>query len=968
MRKILLPLILCPILLFSQTQYTDYVNPFIGTGGHGHTFPGATLPFGMVQLSPDTRLEGWDGCSGYHYDDNRIYGFSHTHLSGTGVADYCDILVKPMSRPVSFDREKYASSFIHGKESARPGYYSVFLEEDKLLVELSATTRVGFHRYTFTPGTPQHVILDLTHRDQVLEASLEIVNDRRVRGMRRSSSWARDQVIYFVMEFDRPITSWTIRNEGREDLRKTGKVEAKDLAASFTFESRNQPLLVKVGLSLVSMEGAGDNLAAECPGWDFDKIKESADATWQEELSKIKVKGNNPDNLTNFYTALYHCMIHPNVVSDVDGSYRGMDKKVHKAIGYDHYSVFSLWDTYRSLHPLLTIIDTRRTNDFIRSMLAMYEQSGRLPVWELAANETNCMIGYHAVSVIADAYLKKIRNWDSDFALEAMVATANSEVFGIPKYIKKGYLEIEDESESVSKTLEYAYNDWCIAEMARLMRKQSIYEEFLQRSIGYRHLFDTETGFIRPRSNGGWLKPFDPKEVTNHYTEANGWQYTFYAPHDLKHLITGMGGEAAFEQKLDQLFETNAVTGREQADITGLVGQYAQGNEPSHHMAYLYAYSGSAWKSQLYIDQIMDLYKPTPDGLPGNEDCGQMSAWYVFSAMGFYPVTPVAGSYIFGTPLFEQVLIPMPENQVFEIRSNRRTKEDKFIQSIYINRELWPSPWMPFHFVKGNVDIDFRMDDAPEKTLGQIPNMRPKSEVKWPGFARIPAIEGPNAPFRDETLVTLKAEPGKKIYFSLDGDKPDKPFMDPIRLTASTQIAAISIDEEGNRSPVVLGSFYKVPHDWLINVRSKVHPQYTAGGPDALIDGLAGDTDWRKGRWQGYQGQDLEVIIDLGKKRKLTNLGARFLQDTRAWIVLPNEVVVSVSNDGTSYKEAITLTHDHQAQTEEAFMVELQGKSKVKKGRYIKLRAKNYGKLPTWHPGAGGESYIFIDEVLIGLK
>ncbi len=968
MLKILLPLLFLCTGLQAQLSPTRHVNPFIGTGAHGHTFPGAVMPFGMVQLSPDTRLEGWDGCSGYHYSDNRIYGFSHTHLSGTGVADYADVLLKPLSRAVTFDREAYASPFDHAREEASPGYYAVYLEEDDVRAELTVTPRVGFHRYTFAEGRSRQLILDLTHRDEVLEAWLEVEpGGRRISGMRRSRSWARDQRLYFVMEFDQPVTDWTLRAEGRQQSRPSGRVDATDLAAALQFDSRNAPLLVKVAISQVSAEGAAANLEGECPGWDFDLVRQQADLAWDQALGKIKVKGGQPEHLTNFYTALYHCMIHPSLASDFDGRYRGMDGEVHHAAGYDHYTVFSLWDTYRALHPLLTILDKRRTNDFIRSMLSMYRQSGRLPVWELAANETNCMIGYHAVSVILDAYQKNIRDWDVDLALEAMVATARAGVFGLPVYARKGFLEIEDESESVSKTLEYAYNDWCIAELAKLKRKQPLYEEFLQRSVGYRHLLDRERGMIRPRTNGGWLEPFDPREVNNHYTEANAWQYTFYAPHDLDWLREGMGGDAGMEKKLDELFESSSsLTGRQQSDITGLIGQYAHGNEPSHHVAYLYAFTGSPWKTQDRVSRIMELYQPVPEGLPGNEDCGQMSAWYVFSALGFYPVTPGSGQYVFGAPLFEGVTIELEDNQTFEMTSDRRRPSALFIQDIYINRELWASSWFPHHFIRPNVHMEFRMAEWPEKSYARDNNLRPRSSVIWPGFVQVPAIEGPPAPFREEARVRLTAaRPTHRLLYTVEGTEPGIPYEEELRLSASSSVFALAIDEEGHRSPAVRADFHRVPHDWTLDVRSAVHTQYTAGGPDALIDGLRGDTDWRKGRWQGYQGQNLDIVLDLGERRKIRELGAGFLQDTRAWIVLPREVTFSVSKDGVKFKEALRIKPGRPVRTEEAFTMDLAGESGVRKGRYVRIQAQGYGPLPEWHPGAGGNSYIFIDEIFV---
>ncbi|MBK7344068.1 MAG: GH92 family glycosyl hydrolase [Saprospiraceae bacterium] len=454
-------------VIHAQGPYSEFVDPFIGTGGHGHTFPGTTMPFGMVQLSPDTRLEGWDGCSGYHHDDREIYGFSHTHLSGTGVADYCDILVSPMSGQASFDRDQYKSAFRHETEVAEPGYYKVLLDDDKIQAEMTVTPRTGLHRYQYQKPGDRHLILDLRHRDAVLESNIEVVNATRITGMRRSSSWAADQVIFFVLEFSEPVARWSVHHHGKEDPNRTGPVFGQDLAARLTFNESGQPLLVRVGLSHVSVDGALRNLEAECPDLNFEGTRDKALTSWNQELSKIQVLGDDRDDLTNFYSALYHCMIHPNIASDVDGRYRGMDKEIHFTKGFTYYTVFSLWDTYRALHPLLTIIDQNRTRDFIRTMLLQFEQSGRLPVWELASNETNCMIGYHAVSVMWDALQKRIGGIDEEQVLEAMVQTAKADVFGLDAYTQKGYLEIEDESESVSKTMEYAYDDWCIAQLAK---------------------------------------------------------------------------------------------------------------------------------------------------------------------------------------------------------------------------------------------------------------------------------------------------------------------------------------------------------------------------------------------------------------------------------------------------------------------------------------------------------------------
>ena len=510
---------LCASAVAAQTveKLTGLVNPFIGTGGHGHTYPGPSLPFGMIQPGPDTRLTGWDGCSGYHYSDSRLYGFSHTHLSGTGIPDYTDILLMPMTGEPRLNngadgQPGYSSAFSHDEEVATPGYYAVTLRDHAIRAELTTTLRVGMHRYGLPPGRPAHVVLDLEHRDRLLEASIDVVSDREIAGVRRSRSWARDQVVYFVIRFSRPFTP-------------SPDADANPNKRSFDFGSGGEPLLVKVAISAVSVEGARKNLEAELPGWDFDAVRSAADAAWERELSKISVEGGTRDQRTVFYTALYHAMLAPNVYMDVDGQYRGRDFKIHRADGFTYYSVFSLWDTFRALHPLLTLIDKTRTRDFIQTFLRQYEQGGRLPVWELAANETDTMIGYHAVPVIADALAKGVDGFDVELAYKAMVHSADEDRAGLAGYKRAGFIDASEEGESVSRTLEYAYDDWTIAQVARRLGRADDYQRFLRRAQSWKHLFDPSTGFMRARVEGLWASPFDPSEVNSHYTEANAWQY-----------------------------------------------------------------------------------------------------------------------------------------------------------------------------------------------------------------------------------------------------------------------------------------------------------------------------------------------------------------------------------------------------------------------------------------------------------
>lgn len=718
----------------AQTGLTKYVNPFIGTGGHGHSYPGATMPHGMVQLSPDTRLEGWDGCGGYHYSDSFIYGFSHTHLSGTGVSDYGDLLIMPMTGDPSPDNKIYGSVFRHNTEKASPGFYRVMLDDDHILAELTATSRAGLHSYTFPASDKSNIILDLKHRDEVLESNIKIVSNTSVEGMRRSRAWAIDQHVYFVMEFSKPFLSNGI---WLNDTLQTNSKSASglNLKAFFSFNSKaNEKILVRVGISSVSIEGARKNLAAEIKGFSFDAIKQKATLAWQKELNRIQVTGGSSDQRTIFYTALYHSMIVPHLNMDVDRSYRGRDNKIHTADGFTNYSVFSLWDTYRAAHPLYTIIDRQRTRDYINTFLAQYKQGGRLPVWELSSNETDCMIGYHSVPVIVDAAIKGISGFDKTLALQAMKKSANWNHLGLPALIDHGFIDHDDEHENVSKTLEYAYDDWCISEFAKMLGKKNDQQEFAKRAQYYKNLLDPVTGFIMPRKNGNWLQPFDPREVNNNYTEANGWQYNFYVPHDMDGYTKIIGGKQRLEAKLDSLFSVSSeTTGRVQADITGLIGQYAHGNEPSHHIAYLYSFAGKPYKTQKLVGRIMsDMYHNRPDGLSGNEDCGQMSAWYVLSALGFYPVTPASGEYVFGLPLFDKVVINLENgkkftihNRAIQIKNNPVNKDgrnsyrtEQYIAAINLNKKPFKQWYFNHSYLASGGELEFVMSDAQQLLTG----------------------------------------------------------------------------------------------------------------------------------------------------------------------------------------------------------------------------------------------------------
>lgn len=952
-----------------QKAYASIVNPFIGTDGHGHTFPGATMPFGMVQLSPDTRLDGWDGCSGYHYTDSIIYGFSHTHLSGTGVSDYGDILLMPSVEVPFLGNYHYKSGFSKKNEKAEAGYYSVLLDKGNIQVELTATQRVGIHKYQFPDQDRVHVVLDLAHRDPVLASSIEIVSDTEIRGMRRSNAWATDQLVYFHIEFSKPILESGTSSSGNwTDATKLQ--EGKDLKAYYSFDGiGTEALIVKTGISATGFEGALKNLKAEAPGWDFEFYKKNCQDEWNKQLGKIRVEGGTEAERTTFYTALYHCMIAPNLFSDVDQAYRGMDKKNHVAEKHDQYTIFSLWDTYRGLHPLMTIIETKRTRDFIHTFLSHYETGGLLPVWELAANETYCMIGYHSVSVIYDAWKKGIRDFDAKKALKAMVNSARKNHFGLEFYQKLSVIPGDMEHESVSKTLEYAYDDWCIAMMAKDLGNEPIYTEFIQRAQYYKNIFDPQSAFMRPRINGGWKTPFDPTEVDFHFTEANSWQYSFYVPHDVDGLAKLHKGEENLIKKIDELFQTQeGLSGREQVDITGLIGQYAHGNEPSHHMAYLYNYLGQPWKTQQRVRQILDeQYSDKPDGLSGNEDCGQMSAWYVLSALGFYPVCPGSTQYSLGTPLFPKASIHLENGKTFTIEASGASKTTPYIQSVTLNGNPYKKSYLDHADLSQGGTLKFEMAAQANEQWGTEKKDRPQSSISAGNITILPYLEPSERVFKDQLEIKIqKLQSGSEIFYRLNapGKKSGKwkTYSGPLKIKKSSDIQAKCISKDGKMSPIVEGSYQKFNSNYKIEVMSKPHPQYTGGGFEGLIDGIRGTENWRLGGWQGYWGQDFEAIIDLGKIKTIKEVSAGFAQDLRSWIVMPTEVEYFISNDGYNFTSIGKVSHQIKTDDYDLQRAELKLSSKAK-GRFLKIKAKNFGKLPEWHLGAGGDAYIFVDEV-----
>ena len=703
----------------TKTKYEEevdvltHVDPFIGTGFHGHTFPGPVMPNGMIQLSPDTRLNGWDASSGYHYSDETIYGFSHTHLSGTGIGDLGDLLLLPFTGE---SKEKPVAKFLKANERAEVGYYAVKFDNYDVAAELTATTRVGMHQYQYNSKATKKLLLDVGHilqrtwgHDNVFN-ELEILDDKTIRGLKQSSGWAYDHKIYFYIEFSSPFVLETVYTD--DVAAETSSIyKGKDIYAYFNFDALadKEALQINVSISPVDSEGALKNMKQELPGWDFDEVKENAKASWRQALKKIDVETDDKEKLKIFYTALYHSMIAPMIYQDVDGRYRGMDKEIHNAPeGETNYTVYSLWDTFRALHPLMTIIDEKKSGDWVNNLLQKYKEGGILPMWPLASNYTGTMVGYPAVANIADALTKKIPGIDKQLALEAAVNSASYKPWLVEntdnqrkkslmplynKYVNENrHIPSDKIIKSVSFGLEMAYYDWCIAEIAKLNENDSLQEVFERRALNYRRYFDDETGFMRGKNeDGSWTTPFNAKYSSHEksdYVEGNAWQWTWFVPHDIDGFKELYGSDSSFVQKLDTLFSTSSEIVGEDAsgDITGLIGQYAHGNEPSHHIAYLYTYAGEAWKTQELVDQILkDFYAADPEGIIGNEDCGQMSAWYIMNAMGFYQVTPGRPEYTIGRPLFDKVDINLESGKVFSIIVENNSDANKYVQEVWLN-------------------------------------------------------------------------------------------------------------------------------------------------------------------------------------------------------------------------------------------------------------------------------------------
>lgn len=808
---------------------TEWVDPMIGTGFHGHTYPGATVPFGAVQLSPDTRTGDWDACSGYHYDDNSILGFSHTHLSGTGCADLADILFHPTNKEIEPSSERYIFTplvFSHKDEKASVGYYRVKFRNEGITAELTAAPHTGIHRYTFAKGGIRQLVIDMNHT--LTEQNIDSVTiyqsaPNEVCGMRRSQGWSPNRYIFFTAQFSEDIISAKLIDNGRwcED----NNPKSKNLQLVLTFAPhKKEPLVSKVGLSVVSTDNARKNMLDEVSGFDFDAAHRSAVKLWDEALNDIVVAGGSDEDMRLFYTAQYHTKIAPNRLNDINGEYRRHNNTIAKLQeNRTYYSTLSIWDIFRAWSPLQTLVNAPLINDIICSMLDMYDATGELPIWPLSSGETFTMIGYHSVSIIADAYMKGIRNYDVEKAFEAMKHSSNINKKGSELYLKLGYIPSNIKKESVSCLLEYAYDDWTIAMMAKELGRKDDFELYTKRALNYINVFDGYTGFMRGRrTDGGWSSPFNQFEAGRDYTEATPWQYRFFVPHDINGLMMLLGDKERFIEELDRLFTLES-DAPDFVDITGIIGQYAHGNEPSHHMAYLYNYAQMPWKSQQMTRRLLkEMYKPTPDGIIGNEDCGQMSAWYIFSSLGLYPVCPASNQYVLTTPLFPNARVNLSNGKVLTITANDPDK-NHYIESVSLNGEVIEQNYVTHQMLLEGGDLRFTLTDKPNMERGTKPEAAPYSLSVDPSVS-IPYIDCDVNLFTEPQKVAISSRTtGSKIHYTTDGSEPteDSPlYTSPLLVDKSLTIKAKGYKEGAIASRTMVVSATKAVFDTALGVES----------------------------------------------------------------------------------------------------------------------------------------------------
>ncbi len=977
----------------------DFADPMIGTGAHGHTFPGATTPFGMVQLSPSNGFKAWDWCAGYHYSDSILKGFAHNHISGAGLSGLGDFLFMPTHGELKVqagteeDPESgFRSRFSHKREKASPGYYSVMLDDYDIQVELTATPRVGVHRYTCEKEGKLNVIVDPTHNisERMFDAGVEIISDTEIRGYKTSNGEAGKRTSYFHAKFSLPFTEFGIaENDIVLSSKKSGSGLKTKSFVRFDVK-KGQKLEVKVALSYVSYEGAKKNLQAEAANKNFDQVLTEAQNLWEEKLSKIDVSTDDIADKRTFYSGMYHAYISPNLISDVDGKYVIEGKQYHSS--FPHYSNFSTWDTYRALHPLFTIIEHKATADFVNSLASRHHVSKvGLPIWELLGHDNACMIGYNAVSPMAEAVLKNIEGVQVERVYDAIRATAlstekhspNYDKNGMEEYLKLGYITSRIGC-SVSKTTEQNYYDWSISKVAEMLNKKEDADFFKERSTGYRSMYNSKEKFLYPkRATGEWemmsMSTWD--DLKRNYISGNIWGYSTYVPHDMESLIEMIGGKEAYNAWLDGIFnDTTAIGGHRHVDISGFIGKYGHGDEPSQHMPYLYNYSGQPWKTQALIPQVINLfYNDTPEGLINNEDLGQMSAWYIFSSLGFYPVNPASQTYIIGSPFFKQSSIQLESGKTFTVVANGVSDENIYIQSAKLNGKEYTKSYITHQQLMAGGKLEFEMGSTPNKSWGVNDEDLPASKVDIPIDTSVVNSKMTFAPFDPNNVPIFDGQrtielqcktPNAKIFYTLNGETPtqkSKQYSSPINIKANTVLKAIAYSEEKGES-LMFEREYLEGKTFDAKKLTLEHNAtgYGADNGSQLMDLEVSSTNYADGKWTGWNGKDMIATLDLGKNQQFKNVSVGYLTYPGVWIFPPKAIEVYVSEDGKEYskvaEEKIFIDENH---PKEPFVTRNILSMKNSGGRYLKVIARNMMAMPEWHGSSGHKPWIFIDEILV---
>ena len=979
----------------------DFVDPMIGTDGTGHTFPGATTPFGMVQLSPSNDFKGWAWCSGYHYSDSILKGFAHNHISGAGLSGLGDILLMPtVGKPIvnsgseELPETGYRSRFSHENESASPGYYRVFLKDYNITVELTASSRVGFHRYIFSDSEEGNVIIDPTHGldESIIRTDLEFISASELRGCKYSAGDDGLNTVYFYAKFSEPSIKRGIAVNDVIDQNKS-EASSENTKAFLSFNmDENESIEVKVAISHVSYEGAKKNYDAEAKGVDFDKALMRARNMWKEKLNKFQIKGLNKRDESVFYTSLYHSFISPNLISDVDGRYV-IDGEQSQS-DEPHYSNFSTWDTYRALHPLFCIVEHEHNKRFVNSLSSRHhKQNVGLPIWELLGYDNKCMIGYNAVAPMVEAVLKDIQGIDPEEVYEAVKSAANntsveksSIVYGrngMKKYKKLHYVPAEVNA-SVSKTTEQNYYDWAIARLAKKLGKTEDANLFKARSLGYRNLFRADKELLWPKYASRKWREMDSTrwyDYEMNYVSGNAWGYSSYVPHDIEGLVDLIGGRDAFGKWLDKIFtDTTQLGGAPHVDISGFIGKYGHGDEPSHHMPYLYNHALQPWKGQVLVRKIMnDFYTDKPDGLVNNEDLGQMSAWYIFSALGFYPVNPAALVYEIGSPKVEEATINLENGKTFKVVAHNNNKQNVYIQSAILNGKRLEKTYITHSQIMNGGKLEFVMDKEPNKNWANYSAASSKSKVQLEDKSKIaqvlpaPYDSNEKSVFHDKLKIRLSCKDrDPQIYYTLNGTDPNsgsKRYTEPFYLTKTTRLKAIAIDEKQNRGIPMDRSYYKTidlnGNDSDVEVSLAAAPVSGHETGQNLVDGELETTYQGDKNWSVWNGNDMELLIDFGKKKIIESLTASYLDHTVLWIFPPKAIRVYTSTDGQDFNCIARKEEISSSPTFNPFIKRPSLKFSPVQTRFLKVEMENYGEIPKWHKGGGQSARLYVGEIFV---